>query len=97
MRRSSPTSRRNAPADLLGDARQRLHACHALLGDCLAEFDRRMRNTDDLSTRLYREVISSRMRPFRDGVQGLPRLVRDLARQMGKKVQFEIQGRLHGG
>ncbi len=79
-------------ADLLGDARQRLHACHALLGDCLAEFDRRMRNTDDLSTRLYREVISSRMRPFRDGVQGLPRLVRDLARQMGKKVQFEIQG-----
>ena len=56
------------------------------------EFDRRMRNTDDLSTRLYREVISSRMRPFRDGVQGLPRLVRDLARQLGKKAQLEIQG-----
>lgn len=79
-------------ADLLADARQRLRASHTLLGDCLAEFDRRMRNTDDLSTRLYREVISSRMRPFRDGVQGLPRLVRDLARQLGKKVQFEIQG-----
>ena len=51
-----------------------------------------MRNADDLSTRLYREVISSRMRPFRDGVQGLPRLVRDLARQLGKRVQLEIQG-----
>ncbi len=32
------------------------------------------------------------MRPFRDGVQGFPRLVRDLARQLGKKVQFEILG-----
>ncbi len=44
------------------------------------------------TTRLYREVISSRMRPFRDGVQGLPRLVRDMARQLGKKAQLEIQG-----
>ena len=79
-------------ADLLGDARQRVAACRELLAECLAEFDRRMRNTDDLSTRLYREVISSRMRPFRDGVQGLPRLVRDLARQLGKKVQLEILG-----
>ena len=79
-------------ADLVGDARQRLAACRELLADCLGEFDRRMRNTDDLSTRLYREVISSRMRPFRDGVQGLPRLVRDLARQLGKKVQLEILG-----
>ena len=58
----------------------------------MSEFDLRNRNTDDLSSRLYHEVISSRMRPFRDGVQGLPRLVRDLARQMGKKAQLEIQG-----
>lgn len=79
-------------AALLGDARQHLAACRELLADRIGEFDRRMRNTDDLSARLYREVISSRMRPFRDGVQGLPRLVRDLARQLGKKVQLEIQG-----
>ena len=79
-------------AALLGDARARLAACRELLSDRMAEFDRRMRNTDDLSARLYREVISSRMRPFRDGVQGLPRLVRDLARQLGKKVQLEILG-----
>ena len=77
---------------LLTDARQRLAACCELLSDRIGEFDRRIRNTDDLSTRLYREVISSRMRPFRDGVQGLPRLVRDLARQLGKKAQLEILG-----
>jgi two-component system sensor histidine kinase and response regulator WspE len=79
-------------AELLGNARTQLTACRELLSDRVAEFDRRMRNSDDLSTRLYREVISSRMRPFRDGVQGLPRLVRDLSRQLGKSVRLEIKG-----
>ncbi|MHB8899998.1 MAG: Hpt domain-containing protein, partial [Thermoguttaceae bacterium] len=83
---------RQRSADLLADARGHLRVCQALLGNCLAEFDQRMRNTDDLSNRLYREVISSRTRPFRDGVQGIPRLVRDLARQMGKSVRLEIEG-----
>ncbi len=77
---------------MLADARARMAACRELLADRMAEFDRRMRDTDDLSARLYREVISSRMRPFRDGVQGFPRLVRDLARQLGKKAQLEIVG-----
>jgi len=45
------------------------------------------------SDRLYREMISVRMRPFADGVRGLPRLVRDLSRQLGKKVQFDIVGK----
>lgn len=79
-------------AELMGSAREQLSACRELLSDRVAEFDRRMRNSDDLSTRLYREVISSRMRPFRDGVQGLPRLVRDLSRQLGKSVRLEIKG-----
>jgi two-component system sensor histidine kinase and response regulator WspE len=79
-------------AALAADARARLAACQELLADRIGEFDRRMRNSDDLSTRLYREVISSRMRPFRDGVQGLPRLVRDLAKQLGKRAQLDIAG-----
>ncbi len=45
-----------------------------------------------LSNRLYDEVISSRMCPFTDGVHGFPRLVRDLARQQGKQVNFRIDG-----
>jgi len=45
-----------------------------------------------LSDRLYREVVASRMRPFGDGVEGFPRLVRDLARQLGKQAQIEIIG-----
>lgn len=42
--------------------------------------------------RLYHETLSIRMRPFSDGTQGYPRLVRDLARQLGKEVQFELRG-----
>jgi two-component system sensor histidine kinase and response regulator WspE len=32
------------------------------------------------------------MRPFRDGVQSFPRMIRDLARQLGKQVRLDIRG-----
>ncbi|WP_038161040.1 hybrid sensor histidine kinase/response regulator [Verrucomicrobium sp. BvORR106] len=52
-------------------------------------FDRRFYN---LSKRLYQEVLDCRMRPFSDGVQGFPRLVRDAARSLGKEVRLDIVG-----
>ena len=45
-----------------------------------------------LSERLHNLALRGRMRPFSDGVQGFPRLVRDVARQLGKQVEFEILG-----
>ena len=66
--------------------------CRQLLAQRIEEFEAHARQSDDLTSRLYHEVIVSRMRPFRDGVQGFPRLVRDLGKQLGKKVQFEILG-----
>src|SRR6185312_3660235 len=47
---------------------------------------------EDLNTRLYREVILSRMRPFADGTHGLPRMVRDMARSLGKQARLVIEG-----
>src|SRR5947208_13370265 len=32
------------------------------------------------------------MRPFADGVQGFPRMVRDLGRSLGKEARLEIVG-----
>ncbi len=55
----------------------------------LAVYAQRM---EYISNRLYDEVIASRMRPFADGVHGFPRMVRDLARQQGKQVNFRIEG-----
>ena len=36
------------------------------------------------------------MRPLADGVRGFPRLVRDVARQLGKNVKFEVIGETTG-
>ncbi len=55
----------------------------------LEQFDRRFVN---FSTRLYHEVLDCRMRPFADGIQGFHRMVRDVARDLGKKVTLEIKG-----
>ena len=51
------------------------------------------RRSEDLAGRLYREVLASRMRPFGEGTGGFPRLVRDLARELGKKVRLELRGK----
>ncbi|MFM9961438.1 MAG: Hpt domain-containing protein [Planctomycetaceae bacterium] len=79
-------------ARLLNEAQQRVGDCRRLLADRIGVFEQHARQSDDLNSRLYYEVIASRMRPFSDGVQGFPRMVRDLARRLGKKVKFEVHG-----
>ena len=54
------------------------------------------RGSEDLSSRLHHEVLTSRMRPLADGVRGFPRLVRDLARELGKQARFEVVGETTG-
>ncbi len=67
--------------------------CRHILVERLNELELYARRTSNLSDRLYREVIASNMRPFADGIQGFPRMIRDLARDLGKKVKFEIIGK----
>jgi len=79
--------------ELVVRAREKTKACTLQLADRLNQFDIFTGATAALSDRIYHEVISVRMRPFADGVQGFPRLVRDLARDLGKKVRLEIRGK----
>lgn len=79
--------------ELVARAREKTKACTLQLADRLSQFDIYTGATAALSDRIYHEVISVRMRPFADGVQGFPRLVRDLARDLGKKVRLEIKGK----
>jgi two-component system sensor histidine kinase and response regulator WspE len=67
-------------------------ACRRLLTERLEELEDFSRRTEQLSDRLYHEVVASRMRPFADGLRGFPRLVRDVSRQLGKRAQLEISG-----
>jgi two-component system, chemotaxis family, sensor histidine kinase and response regulator WspE len=78
---------------VLEQCRQKEQACLGLLSDRLNELELYAQRTANLSDRLYREVISSHMRPFADGVQGFPRMIRDLARKLNKQVRLEISGK----
>jgi two-component system sensor histidine kinase and response regulator WspE len=62
------------------------------LGDRLQELDLFDRRSAQLSQRLYLEVLRTRMRPFSDGVRRFPRMVRDLARSLGKEIRFDVSG-----
>ncbi len=76
----------------LRDAQRKIAGSREFLAERLAEleaFDNRLNN---LSWRLRREVIASRMRPFADGIHGFSRMVRDVARSLGKDVQLDITG-----
>lgn len=86
------TTHESGTLALVTEMRRRLADCRQQLSQRLEEIEVHARQTADLNGRLYHEVIDSRMRPFADGVQGFPRMVRDLSRQLGKKVNFEIEG-----
>jgi two-component system sensor histidine kinase and response regulator WspE len=66
--------------------------CQQLLSERLNEIDMFDRRSSNLSHRLYDGALACRMRPFVDGVQGFPRIVRDLARSLGKDARLEIVG-----
>jgi len=74
-------------------ARQKEQECREILGDRMSELELYARRTANLSDRLYREVIASHMRPFADGVQSFPRMIRDIARKLNKQVKLEIIGK----
>jgi two-component system sensor histidine kinase and response regulator WspE len=76
----------------LATAQYRLLECQHQLAERLVELEMFDRRSVSLSHRLYDEALACRMRPFRDGVHGLPRLVRDVALSLGKQVRLEIVG-----
>ncbi len=58
----------------------------------LEQFEVFSARLEQLTDRLYAEVLATRMRPFSEGVFAFPRMVRDLARDSGKRIRFETVG-----
>lgn len=79
--------------DQLRLARQKASECREFLSDRQTELEQFSRRSVNLSDRLYRQVIAIHMRPFAEGGQGFPRMVRDLSRELGKQVKLEILGK----
>ena len=92
LRRKAAEGSALASISDIDEAQQKIEDCRSLLADRMDTLETFARRTADLSSRLYREVINSRMRPFSDGGQGLNRLVRDTARSLGKMVRLETVG-----
>jgi two-component system sensor histidine kinase and response regulator WspE len=76
----------------LAETQRRLALCQEFLGHRLGDLDSYDRRSTNLAQRLYGEALAVRMRPFADGVAGFPRMVRDVARSLGKDVRLEIIG-----
>lgn len=58
----------------------------------MADIESYERRLLTVSQGMVDEVLALRMRPFRDGIHAFPRMVRDLARNLGKEVVLHIDG-----
>ena len=63
-----------------------------LLQQHMADAESHERRAALVSALLVDEVLGLRMCPFGEGVHAFPRMVRDLARQLGKQAQLVIEG-----
>jgi two-component system, chemotaxis family, sensor histidine kinase and response regulator WspE len=85
-----------AEHELLNKSKMRAAQDLQRLGETVEAIEEFARVSEDVSSRLHHEVLTSRMRPLADGVRGFPRLVRDLARELGKQARFEVAGETTG-
>ena len=80
----------------LQEAQHQSNKARRQLEGFLETFDAYLRRNGRLADHLYQETLQSRMRPFSEGTTAYPRLVRDLAKTLGKKVNLVIKGKQTG-
>lgn len=85
-------SNRSVLGQQLGQLRQHLADMRHQIGDWIDDFGEYTRDAYLLSERLYHAASASRLRPLQDIAGGYPRMVRDLARQLGKRARLDIVG-----
>ena len=71
---------------------QKTAECRQFLSARLVELEMFDRRSGNLSHRLYDEALACRMRPFADSAHAFPRMVRDVARTIGKEANLKIVG-----
>jgi two-component system sensor histidine kinase and response regulator WspE len=76
----------------LAQAREQVFQCRQHLSQQLDLLETQNHRGSNLAHRLYNQALMVRMRPFADGLGGFPRMVRDIGRELGKQVRFEIAG-----
>jgi two-component system sensor histidine kinase and response regulator WspE len=82
--------------ELLSEARSEAAIGMRALGETLDAIEQFARRNEAISGRLHHAALTSRMRPLSDGIRLFPRLVRDLARELGKRAIFVTVGETTG-
>lgn len=76
----------------INETSSKLEQLRFVLNQHIEDFENFSRRLEQLTDKLYNEAIATRMRPFSEGLHGFPRMVRDLAKSLGKKINFSIEG-----
>ncbi|MBN3728690.1 hybrid sensor histidine kinase/response regulator [Burkholderia sp. Ac-20379] len=76
----------------INEVRQMLNDLQRAFAARIDDLDRFERRSTHIAEQLYDEALQCRMRPFGDATRAYPRVVRDLARSLGKRVRFSIVG-----
>lgn len=77
---------------VLGDVRGEVARLRVDLNDWIETFGEYLRGAVELSERTYHAASQTRLRPFADVAAGYPRMVRALARELGKRVRLVVSG-----
>ncbi|AQH00639.1 hybrid sensor histidine kinase/response regulator [Burkholderia sp. KK1] len=76
----------------LDEVRRLTAEAHRQLSERLAELENYDRRSTHLAQQIYDEALACRMRPFVDATGGFARMVRDVARGLGRDVRLVIAG-----
>jgi len=76
----------------LADALAKVKMCREHVVTQQINLEQHSTSISNLSDRLYHQTVASRMQPFSEGTAGLSRMVRDLARELGKQAHLKILG-----
>ncbi|MEM1395006.1 MAG: hybrid sensor histidine kinase/response regulator [Cyanobacteria bacterium P01_H01_bin.150] len=79
--------------DQLNLVHKAANECRQILSERHNELEVFSQRSTNLAERLYRQAIATHMRPFADAASDFPRLVRDLSRKLGKRVNLQINGK----
>jgi two-component system sensor histidine kinase and response regulator WspE len=80
------------PMSLFDDLQKKIETCRSMLTQSREVLEDHARHATSISHRLYKEILISKMRPFSESTRGFARMVRDVARELGKEVIFEVIG-----
>jgi two-component system sensor histidine kinase and response regulator WspE len=78
--------------ELAQQVNERARALPGKLQGAIDEAEHYERQSSSVAARMADEVLALHMCRFGDGLHGLPRMVRDLARSLGKDVQLVVDG-----